>query len=473
MSLTKVSFDMIQGAQYNVLDYGASPSNTAAQNNAAFAAAITAAKVNGGTIYIPEGTYTFDSSIIIDDSSVQVLGDGFGATILSYTGNSHAMVIGDDGGGAYGKFSQFKIVGTNQGLSGIRVTGVTNCLLDNLWITGFVKAFTGGGGTIPGSGGACGVWVNTRNLTGGFVLSLKIENCIIETNFTGVDFTGTANGATNDIRIVRNRIRDAKGGYQIYANITSVNWTFEENVFEAQWASNPALLIAKGNIISVSKNYFEAITAAPCIVFNDSTDANVNVTAVTVANNSFVTSIGYAHAIEWYGNNNNGLLVTNNYSSGYTYLLKLTGTYAGMVVESNNYLATGISDFGGTYYNCRFEDGTTDVTFKTMVKGGMWLAQGGFGTTYATTSSTTYQVPVGACRIVYTGGGASVFTLPAATAGRELLITNQTANAITSASSNVVPIGGGAATTAILAGSVGKWCLLVGDGGNWQIMAAN
>lgn len=472
MALTKVTYSMIVGAQYNVLDYGA-VGDGVTNCTQAFSAAIAAAKITGGTVYIPEGTYLYTSSIIIDDSSVQLLGDGLNATILNYTGNSHAIVIGDDGGGSYGKFSQFKLVGTNQGLSGIRVTGVTNCLLDNLWITGFVKAFTGGGGTVPGSGGACGVWVNTRNLTGGFVLSLKIENCIIETNYTGVDFTGTAIGATNDIRIVRNRIRDAKGGYQIYANITSVNWTFEENVFEAQWASNPALLIAKGNIISVSKNYFEAVTGAPCIVFNDPLDANINVTAVTVANNSFVTSIPYAHAIEWYGNNNNGLLVTNNYSSGYTYLLKLAGTYAGMVVESNNYLATGISDFGGTYFNCRFEDGTTDVTFKTTVRGGMWLAQGGFGTTYATTTSTTYQVPVGACRIVYTGSGASVFTLPAATAGRELLITNQTANAITSASSNVVPITGGAATTAILSGVSGKWATLVGDGSNWQIMAAN
>jgi len=471
MSLTKVTNSMINGAKYNILDYGASPSATASQNNNAFASAISDAKITGGTVYIPAGTYDIDTSIIVDDSSVQLLGDGLDVSVLNFTGSSHAIVIGDNSGGAYGKFSQFKIVGTSTGLSGIRVTGVTNCLLDNIWITGFTGAFVGGGGTIPGSGGACGVWVNTRNLTGGFVLSLRIENCIIETNFTGVDFTGTANGATNDIRIIRNRIRDAKGGYQIYANITSVNWTFEENVFEAQWASNPALLIGKGNIISVSKNYFEAVTSAPCIRFGDSLDANINVSAVKVENNSFVTSIGYPHAIEWYGNNNNGLLVANNYFSGYTYALKLGGTYTGMVVENNNYLVTGISDFGGTYYKCRFEEGVTDVTFKTTIRGGMWLAQGGFGTTYATTSSTTYQVPVGACRIVYTGGGASVFTLPAATAGRELLITNQTANAITSASANVIPITGGSASTALLSGVSGAWALLVGDGSNWQIIS--
>lgn len=473
MSLTKVSYSMITGAQYNVLDYGASPSNTAAQNNAAFAAAITAAKVTGGTIYIPAGTYTFDSSILIDDDSVQVLGDGLSATILNYTGNSHAMVIGDDSGGEYGKFSQFKIVGTNQGLSGIRVTGVVNCLLDNLWITGFIKAFVGGGGTIPGSGGACGVWVNTRNLTGGFVLSLRIENCIIETNFTGVDFTATAIGATNDIRIIRNRIRDAKGGYQIYATVTSVNWTFEENVFEAPWVGKPALLIQKGNGISISKNYFESTQASPCIVFNDSADANINVKTVTVTNNTFVTSISYQYAIEWYGNNNIGAIVSNNYfNNGYTYPLKLTGTYTGMIVEANSH-STNISDFGGTYLQCRFEDGNTDVTFKTMVKGGIWLAQSGFGTKFDATTNTTYTISKDACRVLYYGTATANWTLPTGVSGRELLITTNNAYAVNSNSSNVVPITGGSPGTAILPASAGKWALLVFDGTNWAIMAAN
>jgi len=42
-----------------------------------------------------------------------------------------------------------------------------------------------------------------------------------------------------------------------------------------------------------------------------------------------------------------------------------------------------------------------------------------------------------------------------------------------SASSNVVPLVGGAAGTAILAATAGKWALAKSDGTNWQLMAGN
>jgi len=65
-----------------------------------------------------------------------------------------------------------------------------------------------------------------------------------------------------------------------------------------------------------------------------------------------------------------------------------------------------------------------------------------------------------------------VITLGTATAGREVRIKTVQAQAVTSASSNVVPLAGGAAGTAILAATAGKWALLVGDGTNWVTMAA-
>ena len=474
MSLTKVSYSMIEGAIYNVLDYGASTSASASANSTAFQATINAAKVTGGTVFIPAGSYTYDVGMLVDKGNVQLVGEGLNATILTYTGLGAGVIIGDSGGDYYGTSGWFKLVGTNAASIGIRVLGVTAGVLDSVWVKGFVRAFAPSGG-LPGSGGAAGVWLNARNLTGNLVLSYTVQNCIIEENFTNIDFTGDVTGATNDIHIVRNKIRDAKGGYNIYANIAATTWTIEENDLEANAVNNPSVLIAGATVVSFNKNYVEQVRAGPALVFNSSTDANVNVKSITVNNNNFVTSVAgaFQHCIEWYGNNNAGMTVSNNYFNGWVYALKLAGTYAAMIVEGNNYLATDISDFGGTYFNCRFEEGTTDVTFKTTVRGGMWLAQGGFGTKFETTANTTYQVPVGACRIIFTGAGASVFTLFAATSGRELLITNQTAFAITSATSNIVPLAGGAATTAILAGSAGQWAWLVANGSTWQIMAAN
>ena len=70
---------------------------------------------------------------------------------------------------------------------------------------------------------------------------------------------------------------------------------------------------------------------------------------------------------------------------------------------------------------------------------------------------------------------ASTLTLPAVATsmGRKLRVVTTGANAIISNASNVVPITGGAAGTAILAATAGKWADLECNGTNWIITAAN
>lgn len=69
-------------------------------------------------------------------------------------------------------------------------------------------------------------------------------------------------------------------------------------------------------------------------------------------------------------------------------------------------------------------------------------------------------------------GSACVVTLPAASSwtGREVMVVNYQAQQLNSASSNVVPLGGGAAGTAILTAATGRWATLVSNGTNWVIM---
>jgi len=71
-------------------------------------------------------------------------------------------------------------------------------------------------------------------------------------------------------------------------------------------------------------------------------------------------------------------------------------------------------------------------------------------------------------------GSACVVTLPAASSqsGRVVVLKTIQAQAINSASSNVVPLAGGAAGTAIVSGTAGNWAELVSDGTNWIIMKA-
>lgn len=72
-------------------------------------------------------------------------------------------------------------------------------------------------------------------------------------------------------------------------------------------------------------------------------------------------------------------------------------------------------------------------------------------------------------------GSACVVTLPAAGSytGRVVTIKTIQAQAVNSASSNVIPRAGGAAGTAILTGTAGNWATLVSNGTNWEIMSGS
>lgn len=85
MSLTKVTFSMIDGEVINVLDYGAYNNNTnAAATRAAIQAALDAA--NNSTpkkvVYLPEGTYAVDDSLVLYDYQI-VRGAGWRRTVIS------------------------------------------------------------------------------------------------------------------------------------------------------------------------------------------------------------------------------------------------------------------------------------------------------------------------------------------------------------------------------------------------------
>ena len=69
-------------------------------------------------------------------------------------------------------------------------------------------------------------------------------------------------------------------------------------------------------------------------------------------------------------------------------------------------------------------------------------------------------------------GSSCTVTLPTASSntGRVLYFQNYQAQTLVSASSNVVPVGGGAAGTSILLASVGDQCTLVSNGTNWIMM---
>jgi polygalacturonase len=64
MSLTKASYSLIQGAVYNVLDFGAD-STGATLSQTAIQAALDAVKATGGDLFFPAGTYDVGSGVEI------------------------------------------------------------------------------------------------------------------------------------------------------------------------------------------------------------------------------------------------------------------------------------------------------------------------------------------------------------------------------------------------------------------------
>ena len=77
--------------------------------------------------------------------------------------------------------------------------------------------------------------------------------------------------------------------------------------------------------------------------------------------------------------------------------------------------------------------------------------------------------------IICNGTASITVTLPTASSwiGREIMIKTVAAFTVVSLTSNVVPIGGTSAGTAILAATAGKWATLVSDGTNWVVMQSN
>jgi hypothetical protein len=137
---------------------------------------------------------------------------------------------------------------------------------------------------------------------------------------------------------------------------------------------------------------------------------------------------------------------------------------------SNGFLPIG----NGTNYTAAALTAGTGITI-TNASGAVTIAATAGGGSAPITKTANFTVGVGESWYINNKtGSACTVTLPTASSytGRELTFVNYQAQTLISASSNVVPLGGGSAGTAILAASVGDWATLVSDGTNWIIMQA-
>jgi hypothetical protein len=92
----------------------------------------------------------------------------------------------------------------------------------------------------------------------------------------------------------------------------------------------------------------------------------------------------------------------------------------------------------------------------------------------STVNAATYAVANGDVSLRFTTTNCTV-TLPAPATfpGRVLYLNTITANSVTSAGTNVIPLGSNTPGTVILAATAGKCAMLQSNGTNWIVMSAN
>ena len=154
------------------------------------------------------------------------------------------------------------------------------------------------------------------------------------------------------------------------------------------------------------------------------------------------------------------------------------------ITLSGDVSTTGSLTLGGTLSNIDINTQTIgnlpidtrtsgNLDLVTRVTGVLPVANGGSGVVATKTADFTLAANEGWI-INNKSGSTCTVTLPAASAapGRVVNFKNLQTQTVVSASSNVVPLIGGAAGTAILPLIVGSWVTLVSDGTNWVIMAS-
>ena len=156
--------------------------------------------------------------------------------------------------------------------------------------------------------------------------------------------------------------------------------------------------------------------------------------------------------------------VTEVIGTGFVSGITLTGDITG----------SGALTLGGALSNVNLDTQTTgNLDLATRVTGVLPVANGGSGVVATKVADFTLADTEGWV-INNKSGSTCTVTLPAASAwtGRVVTFKNLQLQTLVSASSNVVPLIGGAAGTAILPGLVGAWATLVSDGTNWVVMAS-
>jgi len=202
MALTKASYSMISGAVVNALDFGMSPTASAAANKAALLAAINSVAGDGVAIFIPSGTYNCTADITITKLNVTIFGTttgyryygaNYGGTTINFTSGTNGFNVSTTASD-YFCLRDIVLTGNNAVTNGIFSGGCklfsnitcANFTGNGLYMTNFTNSTIVENSGFTNNG--TGVYVDGASTT-----PYTLRNCNVRNNIIGIDIKGGRN----------------------------------------------------------------------------------------------------------------------------------------------------------------------------------------------------------------------------------------------------------------------------------------
>jgi hypothetical protein len=359
MSLTKVSYSMINGAQVNVLDFGADKTGVA-NSTTAFQAAIDSLPANGGTVYIPSGSYLISTLNFPNDPKVvNLIGESMiGVEIKMATAAGPVIRKVQSFGRIIGATMQNFTIRANTSSDKTNLNHIAMFLSG--WNNSFFKNIAYRSFTNTALAGSVGIFIK---VSGSPYLTYQntFEGINVQTSYgpsrcISLDNNGTTVLENPNIVEIRDSWFYAISGcdalIHAYDNTTT---TVRNCIFED---CPGALAVAMGQNTMVENCWFELMGGNVATLNTASTDGSGSVILnnyFSGAGTSFIDTIGVRPL--WIGNNGGGQTVTGQG------VLKLNGpsggTPASPTLSANSGTATLVSAAVAVPM-----DATAQVTYK-------------------------------------------------------------------------------------------------------------
>ena len=341
MSLTKVSYSMIQGSPVNILDYGASTSS--ANNTVAIQAAID----TGLDVYIPPGEFICTDTLSMSTPYQTLFGNGEGSQItFTFASSKIGLIAGKPTNIATDKqtIRNLYLLGTANVSKLISVQGPELRILEN---------------TIRNSSanGTCIDLEDEDIPTNTYCFTATIQNNII---------LATRTAGTKGIRLGQyhqgtniqfNQILDA--AILIYINGATTITNITQNVIEGSVVNNAAIIITRGGTtefwnIHIENNYFEEHQYV--ISLNAGWFENLNITGNYSNRNNTVGPRGGSHffvntaAAAFAGSQN--IIINNNRIEDFETVFGLNDEYSSRLTSVSGNITSNCTNYSaGTYEN--------------------------------------------------------------------------------------------------------------------------